>query len=361
MENKKIEKKLYVRDLITGQQVRDVFVVSRVSLAETKAGKAYLALRLMDRTGDIEARLWDNAEHFAPLAAQGAFVQVTAVVKSFREQLQLGVASLGPVNADQIDLEKFFPASKRDPKEMRRELKQHITGMADVGLRKLLSTIFQGEVLEQFLRAPAAKKMHHAYLGGLAEHTLSVTGLAVQTAQQYPILDRDMLVAGSLLHDLAKIKEFDFGTLPCTYTDQGRLLGHLVLGVEMVREAAASIPELHPERVDQLSHIILSHHGQLEFGSPVLPMTPEAVLLHHLDDVDAKMNYMERLRNKMKEPGWQWTDYQRPLERFLYLNATNSAEAGRVKQGTVPEENGGQVGQGSLTSQGSRQRQQSLF
>ncbi len=361
MNGKKAEKNIFVKELVEGGQIRDLFAVSRKNLMETKNGKPYLALSLMDKTGEIEARLWDKAEHFAPLAEEGAFVLVTAVVKSYREQLQLGVSSLEQVALEQVSLENFFPASDRDSDEMARELKQYIREMQDTGLHKLLAAIFQGEVLEQFLKAPAAKKMHHAYIGGLAEHSLSIAGMAVKTAGHYPLLDKDMLVAGALLHDLAKIREFDFSTLPFNYTDQGRLVGHLVLGVEMVREASASIPEISRERVDQLCHLILSHHGQLEYGSPVLPMTPEAMLLHHLDDMDAKMNYVERLRGNMQEPGWQWTEYQRPLERFLYLNADADVENPHQRPAPSLRDGGSRNERKPLTTQEAEKRQQSLF
>ncbi|WP_051309333.1 3'-5' exoribonuclease YhaM family protein [Desulfogranum japonicum] len=361
MDRKKVEKKVFIKELVEGQQVRELFAVSRKNLAETKNGKPYLALSLMDKTGEIEARLWDDAEHFAPLAEEGAFVLVTAVVKSYREQLQLGVTSLEQFSSEQVFLGHFFPSSDRDPQDMEKELKLRIRAIRDVGLHKLLAVIFQGDVLEQFLKAPAAKKMHHAYIGGLAEHSLSIAAMAEKTAEHYPLLDKDMLVAGSLLHDLAKIREFDFSSLPFNYTDQGRLVGHLVLGVEMVREASSVISEMSQERTDQLCHLILSHHGQLEYGSPVLPMTPEAMLLHHLDDMDAKMNYVQRLQSNMKEPGWQWTEYQRPLERFLYLNADAEEEQCQVGTVSQPCEAAKQNVRKLLTTQEAEKRQQSLF
>ncbi len=321
-----VEKKLFVAQLIAGQQVQDIFLVSRKSLAETKAGKPYLALALMDKTGEIEARLWENALQFDAQSEEGAFVLVQAVAKPFRNQLQLVVHSLQQVAEEGVPLADFMPASIRPLTEMAGELDAVIAGIADAALQALLREIFQGETLSRFQRAPAAKKMHHAYIGGLIEHTLSIVGMAKKTAEHYPMLDRDMLIAGALLHDIAKIEEFDFARPPFGYTDRGRLVGHLVLGVEMVRRAAEMVTDITDDRVDQLMHIILSHHGQVAFGSPVLPMTPEAILLHHLDDMDAKMNYMEGLRGKLTGPGWQWTDYQRPLERYLYLRASGVEE-----------------------------------
>ncbi len=320
------EKKIFIKQLEEGQQFSDLFLVSRKKLAETKAGKPYLALALMDKTGEIEARVWDQAVKYDALAEVGQVVWVQATAKSFRDQLQLGVGSIKQVEAVSISLSDYMAASPRSLAEMEAELDAVITNIGDSDLCLLLREIFQGETLARFVRAPAAKKMHHAYIGGLLEHTLSIVGMAEKAAAHYSELDRDLLIAGSLLHDIAKISEFDYSQMPITYTDKGRLVGHLVLGTEMVRKAARKVEGINEQRVDLLVHIILSHHGQYDYGSPVLPMTPEAILLHHLDDMDAKMNYMEGLREKLTEPGWGWTEYQRPLERFLYLHAQEDGQ-----------------------------------
>ena len=358
-----IEKKIFVNQLLAGQQFQEIFLVSRKSLAETKSGKPYLALGLMDKTGEIEARIWENALQFDSQAEEGNFVRVQAVAKPFRDQLQLGVNSLQQVAETAVQLGDFMPASARPLAEMAGELEAVITGIGDPAIQALLREIFQGETSARFQRAPAAKKMHHAYIGGLIEHTLSIAAMAEKTAAHYPLLDRDMLIAGALLHDIAKIEEFDFARPPFGYTDRGRLVGHLVLGVELVRKAAEKVADITKEQVDQLMHIILSHHGQFAFGSPVLPMTPEAILLHHLDDMDAKMNYMEGLRGKMAGSGWQWTEYQRPLERYLYLRASGIEEEPGERgegqaDGEIQEQRPHSPVQSSKTV---AQRQQSLF
>ena len=319
------DKQYFITDLQEGQQIRDIFLVARKTLAETKAGKPYLAMTLMDKTGEIEARVWENAADLDPQAAVGTYVLMQGTVKSFRDKLQLSIVSLEQVAAEKVSSADFMPSSRRPMAEMEKELDTYIALVSDAGLHDLLVAIFKGETLARFCTAPAAKRMHHAYLGGLLEHTLSVSGLAVKIADHYPDLDRDMLVTGALLHDLAKIIEFSFTAPPFEYTDQGRLLGHLVLGVDMVRRAALEIETLSPQRLDQICHLILSHHGQHEFGAPVLPMTQEALLLHHLDDMDAKMNYTDQLREKITDPGYHWSEYQRLLERFLYLQPLASA------------------------------------
>ncbi len=321
-------KQIFVRDLQENQQINsEPFLVSRFAQAETKAGKAYLSLTLMDKSGEIEARLWDRAEHFAPLAQEGAFITVQATVDLFNDQLQLRLHTLSAAEEDKLVLNDFFPASHRPREEMIRELKKRIKGIQDKPLQRLLEEIFHGETLARFAQAPAAKKMHHAYLGGLLEHTLSMAHMAEAAARHYPLINADLLLAGVFLHDLAKIEEFDYSRPAFNYTDRGRLVGHLVLGVDMLRRAADKVPDLPMATVDQLAHLILSHHGQLEFGSPVLPMTPEAMLLHHLDDMDAKMNFLEGMMVQMDGDEQQWTAFQRPLQRYLYLRGRNSTNS----------------------------------
>lgn len=328
-------KQLFIRDLQENQQITETFLVSRFNQAETRAGKPYLALSLMDKSGEIEARLWDRAEQFAPLAAEGSFITVQATVEQFNGQLQLKLQHISAVPEATLLLNDFFPTSRRSQEEMLTELKKRIKSIQNKALRRLMEIIFSGDTLTRFAQAPAAKKMHHAYLGGLIEHTLSMAHMAEAVAGHYPLINADLLLAGVLLHDLAKIDEFDWARPPFNYTDQGRLVGHLVLGVEKLRRAADQVPELPPETVDQLAHLILSHHGQLEFGSPVLPMTPEALLLHHIDDMDAKMNYLEGLQAQLEGEEHQWTAFQRPLQRYLYLRGGKTADAAQgEKQGS---------------------------
>lgn len=330
-------KTVYITDLKEGLQLHDLFLVSKKNLAETKSGNPYLALTLMDRTGEIEARAWDNAARLDAVAEVGRIVLVEAQVKAFRDQLQLTVTGLQLVAEGSVDLAHFMPASRRGVSDMQAELAGLIASVADPGLNRLLTGLFQGKLLQEFSRAPAAKMMHHACLGGLLEHTLSVAGLALKICDHYPRLDRDLLLAGALLHDLGKVREFSYASLPFDYTDQGRLIGHLVLGTEMVRRQAESVPALAPARLDQLLHLILSHHGRHEFGSPCLPMTSEAILLHHLDDMDAKMELIDRLSEQVEGDGYRWSDYQRSLERFLFLRGRDGAAPPQPQPQPVPE------------------------
>ena len=169
--------------------------------------------------------------------------------------------------------------------------------------------------------------MHHAYLGGLLEHTLAVAKLGGLIADCYPALDRDLLMAGALLHDIGKTRELAFAAFPFEYTVRGRLVGHLVIGIEMIQEKIQTIPGFPEEMATRLQHLILSHHGRYEFGSPTLPMISEAFVLNFLDDLDAKLNFMNRLAEQAPGPGYQWTDFQRTLERFLYVKGRPHTEA----------------------------------
>ncbi|RJX24570.1 MAG: HD domain-containing protein [Desulfobulbus sp.] len=331
-------KTLYITDLKEGQQLSDLFLVSKKNLAETKSGNPYLALTLMDKSGEIEARAWENAARLDALAEVGRIVAVEGQVKAFRDQRQLNITGMQPVAEGAVDLAHFMPASKRPVSEMQAELAQCIASVTDPGLRKLLAGLFRGKLLEEFSRAPAAKMMHHACLGGLLEHTLSVAGLALKICEHYEQLDRDLLLAGALLHDLGKVREFSYSSLPFDYTDQGRLIGHLVLGAEMVRSQAEHVPALAPQKLEQLLHLILSHHGRFEFGAPCLPMTSEAILLHHLDDMDAKMELINRLSEQVEGDGYQWSDYQRSLERFLFLKGRDAAPRRHALQTEEPGE-----------------------
>ena len=329
-------KQTFIRDLAPGIQVADLFLISGMNLAETKAGKPYLALTIMDSSGEIQARVWENAERFAPLVQPGKIVHLRGVAQSFRDVLQLKVDHITAVNNQAgLDLGDFMPATTYDVDAMAAELLKIIRSIGDDLLRTVVLKIFgNADFFARFCRAPAAKKMHHAYLGGLLEHTLSVTRLALKVVDHYPGVDRDLLVAGAALHDVGKVKEFQFETLPYDYTDSGRLVGHLVLGAEMVR-CAAEDEKGDSLRLDQLVHLILSHHGRYEYGSPCLPMTLEAMLLNFIDDMDSKVNYIDNLSKNLDEPGYQWSAYQRPLERFLFLRRPED-EARHTPPETVP-------------------------
>jgi 3'-5' exoribonuclease len=309
-------KGVFVKDIKDSQQVDALFLLTGMNKAETRAGKTYLTLKIMDRSGEISGRVWDRADYWFDQVKVGQVVRVCGQAQSYRDILQLKVNSLESVTEQEIDMALFVPATSFNIEEMARELRKFARSITDEYLNKLLlKFLLNKKFMAAFCQAPAAKRMHHAYVGGLLEHTLHVTRLADRVAELYPSVDRSLLLAGAILHDVGKISEFSFAAYPVDYSDKGRLMGHMVLGVEMIGEKIKKIKEFPPETAMRLKHLILSHHGRYEFGSPALPMLHEAFILNFVDDMDAKINYMERLSGQVEE-GYHWSEYQRNMERF---------------------------------------------
>lgn len=316
-----MEKKLYVKEMAEGDTFAGVFAIKTVRQGETKAGKPYLLLTLMDKSGEVSCPVWNNVAKTAEFCSVGAFVRCSGNVNSFRGQLQLQVESLEPVAVAEVDIIDFLPETSKDRQRLALALKNFVGSVKDPWLQKLLRIFFgKGPWWQRFKEAPAAKGAHHACVGGLLEHTLSVVSVADNLSRHYPGVNRSLLLAGALLHDIGKLEEMGFQGPVVEYTAAGRLKGHLVIGSEMIAEAAASIEGFPEALLDQLQHLILSHHGRLDYGSPVLPMTVEAFLLSMIDDLDAKMNMIEQLRGKMETGRFSFTEYQRLLERYLYLS-----------------------------------------
>ena len=347
------EKKVFINQIKEGAAVDDIFLVKEMSRAETRAGKPYLVMTLMDRSGEIGARLWDNADAFSGASEPGNLVQVSGQAQAYRGILQLKIDSVLPVDIKEAHRELFLQASKRDIGEMAREITSMAYKVGAPFYRKLLLKFFRdSHFLQEFQEAPAAKSMHHAYLGGLLEHTLDVAKLACLVADFYPALDRDLLITGAMLHDIGKTRELAFDGFPFEYTVRGRLVGHLVIGVEMIQDRIKTISDFPEDMATRLQHLVLSHHGRYEFGSPSLPMLSEAFVLNFLDDLDAKLNFLGRLEEQAPGPGYQWSDFQRTLERFLYIKGRPHAEGGD----TAPSRE-----QDSEESAGPNSRQQHLF
>ena len=310
----------FVEHLKEGDRFDDLFLVKSVRQAETKAGKPYLVVTVMDRTGEIGGPVWEDVERYAKVCLPGEVVRLVGSVRSFQNMTQLKIDDAQKAASDEIDLAFFLPCTKRDRKEMALELQKIVHSIEDPFVRKLLLKFFKkGKLWKKFQDAPAAKGIHHAYIGGLMEHTLSVVQIADQLSTHYQGIDRSLLLAGAILHDIGKLEELQVQRGVVDYTNRGRLKGHLVIGSEMVGEIAAELDGFPEDRLEQIQHLILSHHGRQEFGSPTVPMTVEAFLLSFLDDLDAKMNVTEQLRYKIDAGEMEWTDYQRSLERYLFL------------------------------------------
>ncbi len=313
-------KNIQIKEITDGKAIHDLFLVREMSRGETKAGKPYLSLILMDASGEISGRVWDNAAQLMDECPAGAVVSVTGQAQAYRGILQLRIDNLTRIAENEIDLALFVPNTQGNVTAMAKELLKLAGSVENPFLKELLLALFgERKLMLAFKKAPAAKVMHHAYVGGLLEHTLAVARLADSISTLYPSLDRSLLITGALLHDIGKLEEFNFDSFPFEYSDRGRLVGHMVLGIEMIQKKIDGISGFPEELGDRLKHLILSHHGRYEFGSPSLPMMQEAFALNFLDDLDAKINYLDRLAGQAKGEGYQWTEFQRNLERFLFV------------------------------------------
>lgn len=320
----------YINELQPNQNIDGVFLVVHKEVRSKKTGEPFLSLTLADRTGDIDAKMWDNAAEAIPLFAQNDYIRVKGATQIFQNRLQFTIHKLRPVPESQIDLGDFIVASSRNRDEMFQELMGHVASMTNPHLKGLLEGIFANPAVAQAYRdAPAAKSIHHAWIGGLIEHVLSLCTLARFTAAHYK-LDSDLVLTGVIVHDLGKIYELEFARA-IRYGDQGQLLGHIQIGMQMVTEQIGKMPDFPPKLRDLVLHMILSHHGQLEFGSPKLPLFPEALLLHLLDNMDSKMESMRALIEHDRLIDGNWTLYSSSLERTVlkkdrYLNPPAPAE-----------------------------------
>lgn len=305
----------YLSELQPNQTVQGTFLVSYKDVRQKKSGEPYLTLTLTDRSGELDAKMWDNAAEALGTFERDDFVRVKGLLQIFQNRPQLTLHKIQPVPESEIDLADYLPASKRDRDEMFREVQGWIAGMSEPHLKHLLETIFADEEIAQAYRtAPAAKTVHHNWIGGLIEHVLSLCNLARTSAAHYPHIDFDLLLTGVLLHDIGKIRELHYAR-SFGYTTEGQLLGHIQIGTQMVLDKLRRMPDFPPRLRDLVVHMILSHHGELAFGSPKIPLFPEALLLHLLDNMDSKMECMRALIDRDKQVVGEWTGYNSALDR----------------------------------------------
>jgi 3'-5' exoribonuclease len=333
-------KSLYVNGLPTNEPFHATFLVQAKDIRQKKSGDPYLSLSLADKTGDIDAKMWDNVAEILDTFDRNDFVRVKGIVQIFQNRPQLTIHKLQRADEREIDFTDYFPASLRNPEEMWAELQAIVAGLSNPHLKALIETIFaEPRVVQAYKIAPAAKAIHHAFLSGLIEHVLSMCGLARTVAAHYGNIDLDLLLAGVILHDIGKIDELTYDR-GFGYSDEGQLIGHITMGIRMVEDAARKLPDFPPALRMLLEHMILSHHGQLEYGSPKLPLFAEALLLHQLDNLDSKMECMRALAERDTLVEGNWTGYSPALERavlkkdrFLGLQ-TAGAAAGAIRAGT---------------------------
>jgi 3'-5' exoribonuclease len=313
-------KKLFVKDLEPDPSITSFFLVHEKEVRSTANGKAYLRMELGDRTGTVEARMWDQFELLAKDVNRDDFVKVQARVELYRNRPQLTLQQFRVAKPEEIDLGDFLQRTPYDIEELYKQLLGFIEGMKNPWLKRLCSQILTDPtIVERFKRAPAAKTMHHAYLGGLIEHVAGLCGLAKQIAAHYLELDLDLLLTAALLHDVGKLNELCYERA-VSYSVEGQLLGHIILEVGTVGQAMDAI-EGFPERLKTVvQHMLISHHGEYEFGSPKLPMIREALAFHYMDDLDSKMGAIRAaLVVDSGEP--EWSAFSAALGRkFLRLD-----------------------------------------
>jgi 3'-5' exoribonuclease len=304
-----------------GEVVTTFFAVSSLSVREKKGGNGqYVALTLSDKTGTMEARMWEEFASAVETCSEGCYVKVQGQVAKYQGKFQITLTKMRLAAASEIEAADFVPATKFDVGEMWAELRGYVDAFENAELRRLVFAFLNDEAIGAAYReAPAAKVLHHAWIGGLLEHVLTLVRVCRATAPFYPEVDQDLLVTGAILHDIGKVRELSWGTT-FSYTLEGQMIGHISIAQGMLREKVATLPDF-PEKLRVLvEHMILSHHGKYEFGSPKLPMTPEAILLSALDDVEAKMQAM---RNEFArdasagKSGAEMTEWVRSMERPL--------------------------------------------
>lgn len=315
----------WVKDIRENDRIHGLYLVKTKKTGITRKGAPFLSLTLADSTGELEAKVWDRADVFSPLFKEGDILVVEGYASSYRNEIQLTLSNLD-VPEQVTDRGLFLETTPNDVVEMMRRLREVLSTVEERHLKGLIDRFLSDRMfLSLFKQAPAAKNFHHAYLGGLLEHTHSVCRLAQTVADHYPDLDRDLLLAGAFLHDIGKIREFQYER-QIDYSGEGRLLGHLMLGVEMLDERVKAIKGFPKELALRLKHLILSHHGELEYGSPKRPKFLEAFALHLIDDLDAKMNGLARIMEKDLQEG-AWTDFNRLFNRYLLKGSMADMEA----------------------------------
>lgn len=310
--------KQLVSEIKDRDQVNSVFLVKDKILAMAKNGKPYMNLRLMDKSGDIEAKVWDNTELLDKQFDKDDFIRVRGKASVYMNKMQVVIAEIVKVPEEQVVLADFLPESPRAAAVMRQELADTVAALGNPHLKGLMEAFLADEpFMGLYCQAPAAKGMHHVYLGGLLEHSLALTKLAKTIVPLYGGINEDLLIVGALLHDVGKIYEMSFARA-FDYTDAGKLLGHITIGVELVDEKIRQVEGFPRELALLLKHMLLSHHGQYEYGSPKRPKTVEATILNYLDDMDSKINGIRAHIAKETASTSRWTVHHRLYDRYFF-------------------------------------------
>ncbi|MCD8330843.1 MAG: HD domain-containing protein [Lachnospiraceae bacterium] len=303
----------WIETMREGDRISDIYLCKNKVNAKTKIGKSYYSLLLQDKTGTVDGKVWDlssGIDHFEAMQ----YIHIDGDVTTFQGSLQLNIRRIRLAREGEYNPVDYLPTSPYDRREMYQKIVKLVDSIQDESLHALAVSFFVEDktFIQEFVAHSAAKSVHHSFLGGLLQHTLRVTELCDFYCRQYPALNRDLLITGALCHDIGKLREL--ASFPQNdYTDDGQLLGHIIIGYQMVMERIATIPGFPPRKASELGHLILSHHGELEYGSPKKPALIEAVALHHADNTDAKLETMSELLSGALNDT-DWLGYQRLLE-----------------------------------------------
>jgi len=318
--------KQYLADLKDRDAVDSVFMVKEKTMAMAKNGKPYMNLKFMDKSGEMDGKLWDKVDELDKAFQKGDFVQIRGTASLYMGKMQLVAKEVKRLEEEGVDLADFVPVSAVPLAAMQAELAQVVASLTNPHLKGLMeSFLADQQFMAGYCKAPAAKGMHHVYLGGLLEHSLAVSRLVDAVVPLYAGLNRDLLVVGALLHDLGKVAELCYERA-FEYTDEGRLIGHITIGVEMLTERIATLPDFPRELAMLLKHMLLSHHGQYDYGSPKRPKTVEATILHYLDDMDSKINGIQAHMARETAQGTRWTGHHRLYNLYFFTGNGNDQQ-----------------------------------
>jgi len=317
------------------------FVVIGKQVKSKKSGDLYLALTVGDRSGHIEAKMWDNVDDALTAFEQEDFIKVKGLLNRYNNRFQLTIHKLRRLSEQEIDYSDYLPKTTKDIGELWKALAAFMATLQNPHLKGLVEAFMADpEIAEAYRTAPAAKSMHHAYIGGLLDHVVSLCGSCDLVCRNYPQINRDLLLTGAFLHDIGKIHELTYNR-SFSYTTRGQLLGHMIIELEMLNQKLQTLPEFPPELKTLVEHLIISHHGQYEFGSPKLPMFPEALLLHYLDDLDSKLESMRAQFERESVSEEAWTSYNpaltRPLLNTAKFLARRPAVAATAEEASSPK------------------------
>ena len=303
---------IFIKDLKDGQRVSSIYLCKQKNTALTKNGKEYYNVSVQDKTGNIDVKVWEiNSPGIRDFEAKD-YIEITGRVASFNGALQISAESIRVISPEEIDVKEFFPVSEKDTDDMYSELLNYVNGVKNEYLNKLLKSFFVDDenLKKSFIAHSAAKTVHHSFISGLLQHTITVTKICDYFSSIYPIINRDLLITAAMLHDIGKTKELS--EFPENdYTDDGNLLGHIVIGIEMINENIDKIEGFPKILASELKHCVVAHHGELEFGSPKKPSLVEAIALSFADNTDAKIQTISEAFNAKEDKGMQWLGYNK--------------------------------------------------